>query len=247
MKWTVLGNQGAYPLPGGATAGHLLSHGQQQLMIDCGSGVIANLQKHIELQALSAVILTHLHADHSCELPVLRHALLSLKARGLWKTEKLDVYMPFAPEAEYRFLQHMQDVFNFHEIEERTCLMNGQLAISCYTMNHPVPCFGLRIRGGNNKVICYTSDTNMFDDIADFCRNADLLIADAFCLHEKWNEGLPHLSAKLCGEVATKAHASRMLLTHFAPDANPDALLKEASRAFGYAELSVINQAYDVG
>ena len=64
MQLTILGNSGPYPAPGGACSGYLLSQGDTHVLLDCGLGVLARLQEHISLGALSALVLTHLHFDH---------------------------------------------------------------------------------------------------------------------------------------------------------------------------------------
>ena len=59
MQLTILGNSGPYPAPGGACSGYLLSQGDTHVLLDCGLGVLARLQEHISLGALSALVLTH--------------------------------------------------------------------------------------------------------------------------------------------------------------------------------------------
>jgi len=65
MKLTVLGASGAFPAPGTATSGYLLEIDGHHILIDCGSGVLSRLQEHIRLDQLEAIILTHLHSDHT--------------------------------------------------------------------------------------------------------------------------------------------------------------------------------------
>ena len=75
MKLTVLGNNGPFPAAGGACSGYLVIEGDKKILIDCGNGVLANLQKFIKLEEIDAVILTHLHSDHMSDMMVLRYAV----------------------------------------------------------------------------------------------------------------------------------------------------------------------------
>ncbi|MBI0392649.1 MBL fold metallo-hydrolase [Thermoactinomyces sp. CICC 24226] len=64
MRWTVLGCHSPYPAPGGGTPGYLLEAEGKKILIDCGSGILARLVERIAIEALDAVLLSHLHHDH---------------------------------------------------------------------------------------------------------------------------------------------------------------------------------------
>ncbi len=61
---TVLGTSGSYPGPGSACSGYLLRHQGFNLWLDAGPGTMANLQTHIGLADVDAVVLSHEHPDH---------------------------------------------------------------------------------------------------------------------------------------------------------------------------------------
>ena len=82
MKLTVLGNNGPYPAAGSACSGYLLQSGAANILIDCGNGVLSNIQKIISLDELDAVILTHLHSDHISDMYVLKYAIQLRRKRG---------------------------------------------------------------------------------------------------------------------------------------------------------------------
>ena len=60
MQITVLGRWGAYPNPGEATSGYLLQTDKHNILLDCGSGVLTNLLKHINKEDLHAAFISHL-------------------------------------------------------------------------------------------------------------------------------------------------------------------------------------------
>jgi ribonuclease BN (tRNA processing enzyme) len=92
MKITVLGPWGAYPKAGEATAGYLLEHEDEKILIDCGSGVLAQLQKYIALSEITAVIISHTHFDHIADLGCLQYACLIDTDLGL-RTSTLPIYI----------------------------------------------------------------------------------------------------------------------------------------------------------
>jgi len=69
VELTVLGCSGSYGAPpGGACSGYLVRAGDANIWMDCGNGTFANLQQHIDPADLSAVVITHGHADHCVDI-----------------------------------------------------------------------------------------------------------------------------------------------------------------------------------
>ena len=91
MKLRILGETGPYPAAGGATTGYLLSTDEGNVLIDCGSAVVSELTKHVNIKDLDAVIITHHHADHVTDVPILRYAVLIHRLHGTRK-DPLTIY-----------------------------------------------------------------------------------------------------------------------------------------------------------
>ncbi len=95
MDLTVLGCSGSFGSPaGGACSGYLLRSGQTAIWMDCGNGTFANLQHHIPVEDVDAIVISHLHPDHCVDLYG-AHVLLHY---GLEKTN-VPVYGPAGHEA----------------------------------------------------------------------------------------------------------------------------------------------------
>ena len=75
LSWTVLGCSGTYAAPDNACSGYLVRSGDTNVWVDCGPGTLANLQHHVPIPMVDAVVVSHVHPDHWLELPVLRNAL----------------------------------------------------------------------------------------------------------------------------------------------------------------------------
>jgi ribonuclease BN (tRNA processing enzyme) len=81
---TVLGTDGSYPGPGGCCSGYLLQAGDFATWMDTGPGTMANLQLHVPLSRLDAVVVSHAHPDHWSDLEGLYVAMrYFLGRRGL--------------------------------------------------------------------------------------------------------------------------------------------------------------------
>jgi len=105
MKLTVLGNYGTFPGAGGACSGYLLQQGNVNILIDCGNGVMSRLQKYCRIEDLDAIVLSHLHRDHTSDMHVLKYAVETKRAYGTMN-RAIEVYAPGTPRAEYKSLTY---------------------------------------------------------------------------------------------------------------------------------------------
>jgi ribonuclease BN (tRNA processing enzyme) len=241
MKLTVLGNNGPFPAAGGACSGYLLQSGSTNILIDCGSGILANLQKIIGIDKLDAVILTHLHDDHAADMHIMKYAIQIKRKRGI-SINLLKVYAPAEPAVEYDRLD-AKDAFILEAVSDDTKLRIGDIKLSFARMKHPFMDYAVCAESCGKKFV-FSGDTSWTDDIVDFARNADMLMLDAGLLEKDLSEGAVHMTAAQCGKAAAGAGAKRLLLTHFWPDYDINDLLSEASAHFPGAEAAVIMKEY---
>ncbi len=244
MRLTVLGNNGPFPSAGGACSGYLLQEEGVNILIDCGNGILSNLQKFIPFEDLDAIILTHLHSDHMSDMMVLRYAIQIKTNRGLIN-KPTTVYAPSEPVEEYERL-NIKGVFDLKPISEDLELSFGKLNFRFKEMKHPVKCFGISVENGNKKFV-FSGDTSWTENIVELSQNADLLMLDAGLLaRDKTSNDVPHLTAGECGLVAKKANARKLLLTHFWPDYDQKEVLEEAKKEFSECEISKLLSVYDI-
>jgi ribonuclease BN (tRNA processing enzyme) len=243
MKLTVLGNNGPYPGPGGACSGYLLQDEGTNILLDCGNGVLSNLQKFINLENLDAIILTHLHSDHMSDIMVLRYAIQTRPKRGL-PAKITDLYAPDEPEDEFGQI-NIKNAFNLHVITQDLVLQFGRLKFSFCLMNHPYKCFGVSIDNGESKLV-YTGDTAYDQSFIPFLREADVLLIDS-ASQTKFATGKDvHLTAAEAGRVAAEAEVGKLILTHFVPECDPAEQLMEAKKYFNNTITSTILSAYEI-
>lgn len=235
MKLTVLGMNGPFPAPGGATSGYLLSSdsGDTNILIDCGAGVLARMLRFIDIHSLSGVVLSHLHYDHMSDMTVMHYLL---------QFNKLARNIPVIAPEEPASVRMLLDDPQLDLIAPRDITI-GEIKLSFTPAVHPVPGVSLRAEC-DGRVFVYTGDTNMHPGLELFADGAHLLLADAGLNSAQWNENAPHLSAALCGEVAKNARAGAVILTHIRPGNDPEALLDEARAAYPAAVLAHAGSSY---
>ncbi len=244
MKVTILGNNGPFPSAGGACSGYLITDGDKNILIDCGNGVLANLQKFIRIEELDAIILTHLHSDHTSDMMVLRYAVQIKMNRGA-EIRPIEVYAPNQPQEEYNRID-IKGVFNLKPINHELVLYFGDMKLEFKEMVHPVTSYAVSIVS-NGKKFVFSGDTSWNDNIIKFSKGADIVMLDAGLLSkDKKSDNVPHLTARECGIVAKKADAKRLLLTHFWPEDDVANHIKEARENFSMVELAELLKSYNV-
>lgn len=254
MRTIALGTNAAYPGPNNACTGWLVEEGGTHLLLDCGTGVLSRLQLSLPLSNLSAVVITHMHADHFLDLLPLRYAY----KYGLQPTPPpLDIFLPPGGRA---FLQQMvspfgmeneanffDPVFQLQEYNPSEGLQLGPLTLTFAPTEHYIPAWAVAIQAGGRLV--YTGDTAPSQNVGELAKGADLLISEAtyLSLEEESPERRGHLTAREAGELAAYAQPRRTLLTHLWPHRDPQQVLAHARKAFsGALEVAQVGASYEV-
>ena len=221
MELTVLGMNGPFPAPGGATSGYLLAEGETRIQLDLGSGTLARLTGLTPPESLTALVLSHWHYDHCSDVLPLIFRLEALAQ------EPLHVYAPVDEQSLVRRAVQGCAKMVLHDIAPGDSIDLGEVSLTAYQARHPVPALMYRFTAGR-KTLCYTGDTNTVDGLVDFARDADLLLADGLFPEAVWSEEKPHLSAALAAKVAADAQVKRLVITHLNPQMDPIGLISEA-------------------
>ncbi|NLY42590.1 MAG: MBL fold metallo-hydrolase [Clostridiaceae bacterium] len=244
MKLTILGNNGPYQAAGGACSGYLVETGNAKVLMDCGNGVLANLQKICTFEELDAILLSHLHSDHVSDMAVLKYALVIKNTRGL-SNKIIPVYAPRTPEDEYNRL-NVENAFSLHPIGEDLKIEIKDLTFTFKPMKHPVESYAICIETEGKRFV-YSGDTAWTENLIDFSKGADLLLVDAGLQHkDKVDENVPHLTSLEIGILAKQAGVKRVMLTHFWPGHDLEVSLQEAKQNFDNTELSVLMKTYEL-
>lgn len=236
MRLTILGMNGPFPAPGGATSGYFLADDDTALALDLGSGTLSRLTALTPPEELTALLLTHWHYDHCADvLPLLYR--LEACAR-----QPLHIYAPVDETSLVRKAVQACKMVVLHDIGTLPFPV-GNMTVQAFPARHPVPAVMYRITCGD-KVLCYTGDTNTVDGLTDFARHADFLLADGLFTAATWAEQKPHLSAAHVAQLAADAAVKRFVITHLNPTLDPATLLREARAIRIDAELAETGASY---
>lgn len=256
MKLTTLGCWGAYPYKDGGTTSYLLT-GQDgfQLLIDCGSRALNELEKEISPLDLDAVIISHYHPDHVADLGVLRH-YFQLYPKHLWESKVLPIYAHDEDKEEFAKLS-LPDVSQGIAYDTAGTEQIGPFDISFIKTVHPVVCYAFRIvERATGQVFVFTGDTGFFDGLDSFAAGADLFLADVY-LYEGNENHIAHLTSKEAGQIASAAKVKKLVLTHMPPVApagiDPDnhlEILRQQTENYSNGipvELAAPHKSWEIG
>jgi ribonuclease BN (tRNA processing enzyme) len=230
VELTVLGCSGSYGAPaGGACSGYLVRAGDANIWMDCGNGTFSKLQEHIDPADLTAVVISHGHADHCVDI----YGLHVLYRYGLG-LRNLPVYTPEGLEKVLEGLVgSFEDTFEWRVVGDGDRAEVGGATLRFSRTDHPPPTVAVEIAHDGKRMI-YTADTGPEWSVDAFGAGADLVVSEATYMHDDIRVPI-HLSAHQAGLAAREARARRLLITHLWPTVDPVASAEEASEAFGGA------------
>lgn len=234
MKLTALGVWGGYPTRDAGTTSYLLqSESGYNLLLDCGSRAVTELEHEMRPTWLDAVILSHYHEDHIADLGALRqYRQLYPLGQDDWDGMILPIYGHTENEYEFSKLS-LDKVSEGHAYDTENGTKVGPFDITFLKTIHPVTNYAMRIvERRTGQVLIYTGDTGYFEELKDFAKEADVLLADVYFFKDK--SKMPnHLSSVEAGEIAKAATVKKLILTHLPQFGDLELLRNEAQEAAG--------------
>lgn len=235
---TVLGCSGSYPGPGGACSGYLLDDGTTKVWVDAGPGTLANLQRHIGVEDLDAIVLSHEHPDHWSDLEgwqvVVRYRL---------KERDFPVYAPAGLRG------HTYDpespAFTWHTVAGGDTVSVGTMQFTFSRTDHGPVTLAMRVDAGGRS-LGYSADTGPAWSLEALGLGLDLVLCEATVPIEE-EDTMQHLSARQAGVTAKAAGAGRLVLTHLWPSLDPGQAQARGAEGFGRpVELATAGARYEV-
>ncbi len=236
VELEILGSGGP-EIDGRASTSYLLwIDNEAKLLIDMGSGSMLRFEESgAKLQTLEATVLTHLHIDHSVDLP-------SFVKAGYFssRSEALEVIAPggnkffpsikeflnnlFGKNGAYRYmndvLSSQSDSFQIipYEIKQKGIITKQykDFTLKLISVHHGiVPALALRIDVGSKSIVISGDTNNENYKLDKIAKNADLFIAHhAIPEHAgKFAKDL-HMNPSIIANIAQKADVKKIVLTH---------------------------------
>lgn len=249
----LLGTKGGPAIRPGSTnpTSNLLVLNGQKIIIDCGLGVARGLvDQGMQLKDINLIFITHMHSDHYLDLGPLLHTAWTAglatpvtiyAPRGVqdyWKhflaSMKFDIDLRIEDEGR----PDLAELIRIKVIDEGKIMDEKGIVVSAIRNEHPplVDTFALRFKSETSDVV-FSGDTAYLPKLADFAKDADLLIHEAMlgdaleALFKRINNGddrlmkhwlRSHTMAEDAGKIAKQANVKALALNHLIPSDDPD-------------------------
>ncbi|MYU47897.1 MBL fold metallo-hydrolase, partial [Streptomyces sp. SID7803] len=183
FRLTVLGCATPYPSVDNPCSGYLVSDGgDTRIWVDAGSGTLGPLQRHVRLDELDAIWISHLHADHSADLLTAYYAALyadiSLAAPiplygppGI--ADRLAGFLTNTPAR-----SPIESAFAVTELHDGHEAAIGSLRLTSRAVSHGIPAFAVRIETAGRSLV-YSGDTAPCPSLTELAEGCDVLLCEA--------------------------------------------------------------------
>jgi len=239
---TVLGCDGTYAAPGGACSGYLVEGGGASVWLDAGPGTLANLQRHLDIDTLDAVVLTHPHPDHWVDVLPYHNVVRYLRPRT-----GVAVFSP--PEVRRLAAEvngKLEPAFDWTEVHGGSSVDVGGLTLTFSRTDHPPETLAVRVDVSGAASFGYSADTGPGWSLSELGPGLDLAFCEASLAPENERK-VQHLTAAQAGTSARAAGVRHLVITHLQPGVDADRSRADAGAAFGLpVDVASVGQRYEV-
>jgi ribonuclease BN (tRNA processing enzyme) len=258
LRLTVIGCSAASPRPGGACSSYLVTYGAVNVLMDCGPGSLSVLRQEINPRNLDAIVLSHLHADHTLDLVPLTYGLKYGPPVGDERKPTGSRLALFVPPGGKEFLKGLAEAldaggdtsgfwspFDILESDPDGTLVVGSdagdadadyLNFRFAPTKHYIPCWAMQIfppGDAPRPLLVYGADSAPVESLTQFAHGADLLILEATLDTPETPVPIGHMTPRQAGQLAADAGGvQRLLLTHYWGHVPPGTMIAEAREAF---------------
>ncbi len=251
-----LGTKGGPAIRSGGPSptAHLLDVDGKLYVIDCGLGVTRGfVETGHSLKNLSTILITHHHSDHNLEFGNLIHTAwtsgLNTPVRAYGAKGLAAMWPMFCALNAYDITTRIDDegrpplidMVCATDFADGPVFDDGSVSVEALRNLHPpvTDSFALRFsirRGDTLRTIVFSGDTAYLPGMADFARDADILVHEAMYLpgvdrlvartgnaaRLKQHLKASHTLVEDVGRIAQAAQARHLVLNHLVPADDPE-------------------------
>lgn len=211
---------------GGATTCVFLRFGDQNIVLDCGTGMMELPKVLHKDDRQITVLLSHPHADHLLGLPMCPVVFDPAKQihiygavrKGMDVRQQVCAFLapPLWPVGPEQFPAKI----TFQNLPDLFCL--GDITVESMDGAHPGGVSAFRLSGGGKSVVFMTDCTvteKTLPELAEFARNCDLLLCDGQYSRQEWKgrEHFGHSTWEAAARLGAVCGARRVRIIHHDP------------------------------
>jgi ribonuclease BN (tRNA processing enzyme) len=236
LRITVIGRSPAWQDEGGACSGYLVEAEGAKVLVDCGNGVFGKLRSALDHREIDSVVISHMHGDHILDLVPFAYALsYGPERRG----GRPALYLPPGGKEVLRRIcgafdaeTLIEDAFETSEYEPDAGMSIGPIELAFSHVPHFIDAWSISMATADSGRFVFGADCGPCDSLVGFSQGCELLMLEATIPHGgPASDG--HLTSTQAGEIARKAQAGRLVLTHASDFLDLAAERENAALAFG--------------
>lgn len=165
---------------------------ERSLLVDCGHGAVSSILRLGLLDAIGAVVITHLHPDHWADLFALRNALLASETDRkvlLFIGPGNDGVIGTICETMSIGRRYFSDFFDMREFDPGQPLSVLDFTISFFPTQHSIETYGVNIRYRDSLSMSFSADTGPYPELCNHMAGASTVIVE--CNSQARAEGAP--------------------------------------------------------
>ena len=242
VKLQVLGSGGPEIDDGRNSSGYLIWYkNKARVLIDAGAGSSVEYDKSgAKFENLQGILLTHLHIDHSADLPgYIKGSYFTSRSAdiGLYGPAANDL-MPSTSDYLQRLLGdkgafvYLNDYVNKRDnadykiVATDVLLIKGQTheytlgknirAMATFVHHGPVAAVAWRVEVAGCSIVFSGDMSNQFDVLSTFANEADILVASNAVPDNTVGAALNlHMTPSIIAQIAERAQVKQLVLSHF--------------------------------
>jgi ribonuclease BN (tRNA processing enzyme) len=256
LEITVLGKSPSWQDAGGACSGYLIKEGDFALLMDCGNGVFSKLRDVCDYVDVSAVVLSHLHADHFLDLIPFSYALTYAPRQqpvavagwpGTDHPSRPQLYAPVGAGEMFRQIvgcwgneDLIDNAFDLREYNGPDELSVGPFTVRFREVPHFTTTYAIDLVANGSR-LTFSADCRPNDGLVQFATGTDVLLIEATLPRPERTGIRGHLTPEEAGDHARRAGARRVILTHFSDELDREWARASAAASFG-AEVELARE-----
>jgi ribonuclease BN (tRNA processing enzyme) len=240
-----------------ASSGYLIwRDGKARILVDMGGGSLLRFeQSEARVEDLDLILLTHLHVDHSADLPYLIKAsfftgrdrdlpLYGPTGKQLMPAATEFVDKLFGPQGAFRYLSDYLDGSETYRLiphdvtasdtKRQTVLNTDGYHIDAVPVHHgPIPALAWRVQLDGHSIVFSGDMNNDNNTLTGLAQGADLLVAHHAIPEDASGVARNlHMPPSVIGRIAGDAKVKHLLLSHrmqrtFGHEAETTQLIKQ--------------------
>lgn len=226
-------------------SGHLLQFEGLNILLDCGEGMRAQMDKlKFDYFDINYIFITHFHPDHFNLVFFIQSIYVRARKSGVGKM--ITIYGPKNIEkifevswdsmhAESSYRKNLLNVLDlkfmeFENDKEINIFQNAK--VFSYKVCHgEMDAYGLRFLLGD-KIIAYSGDSGVCEGLKNVSQNADIFLCEgAININDNENNPKSHLSYFLAGEIAKKSNVKKLILVHYSGKDQEPIMVQEVRKS----------------